>query len=172
MKRKKQNKVRIINRRKLSNIPNPLWVKTNERCYLDNRGTEQREMTFNPFINPCLNKSVVNSTKCQLSPIKQDLLGHLLYFLTDKDKTSMSETQQDMKNVCLWVYKASCQAGGRRGGTKSSAGAAKLCTAPFYQTQDTPLCLLLTIECIQKRSQCNTAVRSLAGGSETTETAR
>lgn len=46
------------------------------------------------------------------------------------------------------------------------------CTAPFYQTQDTPLCLLLTIECIQKRSLCNAAVRSLAGGSETTETAR
>lgn len=53
--------------------------------------------------------------------------------------------------------------GGRRaGGTKSSAGAAKLHTPPCYQTQDTPLCLLLTIECIQKRSRCNVAVRSLA----------
>lgn len=43
--------------------------------------------------------------------------------------------------ACLWVHKASCQAGGRRGGggTKSSTGAAKLCTAPCYQTQDTPL---------------------------------
>lgn len=84
----------------------------------------------------------------------------------------MSETQQDTRSVYEYTRPV-CQAGGRRGGgTKSSAVPAKPCTAPFYQTQDTPLCLLLTIECIQKRSQCNAAVRSLAGGSETTETAR
>lgn len=38
-----EENVRIINRRKFANIPNPPWVKTNERWNLDNRDTEERD---------------------------------------------------------------------------------------------------------------------------------
>lgn len=40
---KEKDKVRIINRRKFANIPNPPWVKTNERWNLDNRDAEERD---------------------------------------------------------------------------------------------------------------------------------
>lgn len=49
--KQKKKKVGIINRRKLSNIPNLLRVKTNERCYLDNRGHGAGRWLFNTFVN-------------------------------------------------------------------------------------------------------------------------
>lgn len=53
--------------------------------------------------------------------IKQDLAVNLLYFLTVKDITNTSETQQDTRSVYEYTRPV-CQAGGRRGrGTKSSA---------------------------------------------------
>lgn len=81
---------------------------------------------------------------------------------------SIPEPHQCGRPVYEYTKPVVTRLGGEQGALKSIAGAAKLCTAPCYQTQDTPLCLLLTIELIQKkRSQCNVAVRSLAGGSET-----
>lgn len=126
-------------------------------------------MTFNPFISPSFQQTLV-----QLAKIfnKQDEAGHLMCNLIDKDKISTPETGQDTRPVYEYTRPVVRRVGGGEGGTKSSAVTAKLCTAPCYQTQDTPLCLLLTIECIQKRSCFNAAVRSLAGDYETTETAR
>lgn len=57
--------------------------------------------------------------------------------------------------------------GGEGRGALKAIRAGKQSAAPCYQTQDTPLCLLLTIECTQKRSRSHTAVRSPATVSET-----
>lgn len=40
---KMTDRARITNKRKLSNIPNLLRLKTNEMCYLDNRGTDEKD---------------------------------------------------------------------------------------------------------------------------------
>lgn len=80
----------------------------------------------------------------------------------------MPETHQRTRPVCEYTRPVVRRVGGgEEGALKAVQGLPSCAPHPVTKHRIHHFCLLLTIECIQKRSRCNVAVRSLAGGSET-----